>query len=77
MQNATLTAPLGSLRLGLVVVHDKTEASSNRGNGDKMVMTAAEVVRQRAANGAAADNDDGRGWRSTVAADEVSGGRGN
>ena len=77
MQNATLTAPLGSLRLGLVVVHDKTEASGNRGNGDKMVMTAAEVVRQRAANGAAADNDDGRRWQSTVAADEVSGGRGN
>ena len=68
---------MGSLRLGLVVVHDKTETSGNRGNGDKMVMTAAEVVRQRAANGAAADNDDRRWWRSTVAADEVSGGRGN
>ena len=77
MQNATLTAPLGSLRLGLVVVHDKTEASGNRGNGDKMVMTAAEVVRQRAANGAAANDDVGHRWRSTVAADEVSGGRGN
>ena len=69
--------PLGSLSLGLVVVHGKTEASGSRGNGDKTVMTAVEVARQRAANGAAADNDNGRQWRSTVAADEVSGGRGN
>ena len=76
-QNATLTAPLGSLHLGLVVVHGKAEASGNRGNGDKMVTTAAEVARQRAANGVAADNDDGRRRRSTVAADEVSGGRSN
>jgi len=40
-QNATLKAPLGSLRLGLVVVHGKTEASGNRGNGDKTVTTVA------------------------------------
>ena len=38
-------------------------------------VTAAEVTRQRAANGAAAV--DGRRRRSAVAADEVSGGRGN
>jgi len=72
LQNATLTAPLGSLRLELVVVHGKTEASGNRGNGDKMMTTVAEVVRQWAANGAAANNNDGRRRRSTVAADEVS-----
>ena len=69
-------APLGSLRLGLVVVHGKTEASGNRGNGGKTVATAAEVAQQRAANGAAAD-DDGRRWQFAVAEDEVSGGRGN
>ena len=75
-QNATLTAPLGSLCLGLVVVHGKAEASGNRGNGDKTVTTAVEVAPQWAANGAAADNDDGRQRRSTVAANEVSGGHG-
>ncbi len=76
LQNATLMAPLGSLRLRLVVVHGKTEASGNRGNGGKMVATAAEVARQRVANGAAADND-GRRRQSTVTADEVSRGPGN
>ena len=76
-QNATLMAPLGSLCLGLVVVHGKAEASGNRGNGDKTVTTAVEVAPQWAANGAAADNDDGRQRRSTVAANEVSGGHGN
>ena len=45
--NATLMAPLG----GLVVVHGKTEASDNRGNGGKAAATVAEVARQRAANG--------------------------
>ncbi len=59
-RNATLMAPLGSLRLGPVVVHGKTEASGNRGNGGKMVATAAEATRQRAANGAAANGGDPR-----------------
>ena len=74
-QNATLMAPLGSLRLGLVVVHGKTEASDNRGNGGKAAATVAEVARQRAANGAAAV--DGRRRRSAVTVDEVSGGLSN
>ena len=77
LQNAMLMVPLGSLRLRLVVVHGKTEASGNRGNGGKTVATATEVARQRAENGAAADDDHGRRRRSTLAADEVSGGRGN
>jgi hypothetical protein len=51
LQNATLTAPLGSLCLGLIVVHGKTEASGNRGNGGKTVATAAKVAWQRAATG--------------------------
>jgi len=76
-QNATLTAPLGSICLRLVVVHGKAEASGNRDNDDKTVTTAVEVAPQWAAKGAAADTDDGRRRRSTVAADEVSGGRSN
>ena len=71
-RNATLTAPLGSLRLGLVFVHGKTKAGGNGGDGGA---AAAEVARQRAANGAEAV--DGRRRRSAVAANEVSGGRGN
>ena len=69
-------APLGSLRLGLVVVHVKMVAGGNRGNGcDKTVLTTVEVVWQWAENGAAAVNR----WRrrSAVAADEVSGSHGN
>ena len=68
LQNATLMAPIGNLHLRLVVVHGKTESRGNRGNG----VTAAEVARQRVANGAAADND-GRRRRSTVAANEAAG----
>ncbi len=49
--NAMLMASLGSLRLGLVVVHGKMEASGNRGNDGKAAATVAEVARQRAANG--------------------------
>jgi hypothetical protein len=77
LQNATLTAPLGSLHLRLVGVYGKTEASGSRSNGNKTATTAAEVARQRAANGAAANNDDGWRRRSTVAADEVSEGHGD
>ena len=62
-RNATLTAPLGSLHLGLVVVHGKTKAGGNVGDGGATANGAATV--------------DGPRRRSTVAADEVSGGRGN
>ena len=40
-RNPTLTAPLGSLCLGLVVVHDKTKAGGDGGNGGETVATAA------------------------------------
>ena len=40
-RNATLTAPLGSLCLGLVVVHGKTKAGGDGGNGGETVATAA------------------------------------
>ena len=40
-RNATLTAPLGSLHLGLVVVHGKTKAGSGGGDGGETVATAA------------------------------------
>jgi hypothetical protein len=46
LQNATLTAPLGSLRLGLVVVHGKTEAGGNGGNGNKTVAMLVMAARQ-------------------------------
>ena len=42
-QNATLTAPLGSLRLGLVVVHGKTKAGGDDGDGGETVATAAVI----------------------------------
>ena len=70
-------APLGSLCLGLVVMHGKMKASGNRGNDSgKTVATAAEAARQWVANGAAANND-GRRRQSMAVVDEVSEGRGN
>ena len=42
-QNATLTAPLGSLRLGLVVVHGKTKAGGDDGDSGETVATAAVI----------------------------------
>jgi hypothetical protein len=63
-QNATLTAPLGSLRLGLVVVHGKTKARGDGGDGGETVAKAAATGGKRCGG-------------SGVAADEVSGGRGN
>jgi hypothetical protein len=62
-RNATLMAPLGSLRLGLVVVHGKTKARGDGGNGGKTVAKAAATGGKRCGG-------------SGVAADEVSGGRG-
>jgi hypothetical protein len=49
-RNATLTAPLGSLRLGLVDVHGKTKAGGDGGDGDdggEMVATAAATGGKR------------------------------
>ena len=46
-RNATLTAPLGSLRLGQVVVHGKTKAGGNGGNGGKTVTMAAATGGKR------------------------------
>ena len=46
-RNATLTAPLGSLRLGLVVVHGKTKAGGNGGDGGETVATAAATGGKR------------------------------
>ncbi len=42
-RNATLTVPLGSLRIGLVVVHGKTKVGGVGGDGGETVATAAEV----------------------------------
>ena len=46
-QNATLMAPLGSLRLGLVVVHEKNKAGGNGGDGSKTFATAAATGGER------------------------------
>jgi hypothetical protein len=46
-RNATLTAPLGSLRLGLVVVHGKTKAGGDGGDGGEAVATAAATGGKR------------------------------
>ena len=46
-RNATLTAPLGSLRLGQVVVHGKTKAGGDGGNGGKTVTMAAATGGKR------------------------------
>ena len=46
-RNATLTAPLGSLRLGLVVVHGKTKAGGDGGDGGETVATAAATGGKR------------------------------
>ena len=42
-QNATLTEPLGSLRLGLVSVHGKTKAGGDGGDGGETVAKAAAM----------------------------------
>ena len=46
-QNLTLTASLGSLCLGLVVVHGKTKAGGDGGNGGETVATAAATGGKR------------------------------
>ena len=46
-QNATLTAPLGSLCLGLVVVHGKTKAGGDSGDGGETVATTAAMGGKR------------------------------
>jgi hypothetical protein len=46
-RNATLTVPLGSLRLGLVVVHGKTKAGGDGGDGGETVATAAATGGKR------------------------------
>ena len=46
-RNATLTAPLGSLRLGQVVVHGKNKAGGDGGNGGKTVTMAAATGGKR------------------------------
>jgi hypothetical protein len=46
-RNTTLTAPLGSLRLGLVVVHGKTKAGGDGGDDGETVATTAATGGKR------------------------------